>query len=81
VTDMIARANARHALEMIRAGKMSCAKAEVTLLAILQSGIDLEELAEEVYGKSWLARQDADEEDEERYGTFWFPNAYEDDAW
>jgi hypothetical protein len=80
VTDMIARANARHALEMIRAGKMSLAKAEMTMLAILQSGIDLEELIGEIYGKSWLARQYADEE-EEGYGTSWSPNPYEDDAW
>jgi hypothetical protein len=78
VTDMIARANACHALEMIRAGKMSLAKAEMTLLAILQSGIDLEELVGEIYGKSWLARQYADEDG---YETSWSPNPYEDDAW
>lgn len=55
MNDVIARTNARHALEMIRAGKMSLKEAEETLLAIAMSGVDLEGVAEEVYGKSWSA--------------------------
>jgi hypothetical protein len=52
MSDVIARANARYALEMIRAGKMSREQADLTLLGIHQSGLDLVELTEELYGKS-----------------------------